>query len=70
MIPYELAYKLYRTISNQGKNPKVHMLSIPFPRFIPTGGMLSHLVIAFLGQILMSLEENPEDMRLRYIPVK
>jgi len=46
------------------------MLSIPFPSFIPTGGMMSHLVIAFLGQILLSFEENPEDMQRRYKTVK
>ena len=63
MMPYEHAYSLYRTISNQGKNPLVRMLSIPFPGFIPTGGMMSHLVIAFLIQIYMALKENPEDMR-------
>ena len=70
MMPYEQAYKLYRTISNQGENHNVHMLSVPFPNFIPTGGMLSHLVIAFLEHVLMSLEENPEDMRMRYRSVK
>lgn len=70
MIPYEQAYQLYRTISNQGKNPYVHMLSVPFPSFISTGATLSHLVIAFLGQVLMSLEENPEDMRMRYKTVR
>lgn len=63
MMPYDMAYKLYRTVSNQGKNPNVHMLSFPLPGFIPTGGMMSHLVIAFLVQICMALEENPEDMR-------
>ncbi|MBR3989871.1 MAG: hypothetical protein IKI85_04935, partial [Bacteroidales bacterium] len=69
-IPYEKAYELYRDISDEGKNPNVHMLSIPFPSFIPTGGMMSHLVIAFLGQILLSFEENPEDMQRRYKTVK
>lgn len=63
MMPYDMAYKLYRTVSNQGKNPNVHMLSFPLPGFIPTGGMMSHLVIAFLVQICMALGENPEDMR-------
>ena len=63
MMPYDMAYKLYRTVSNQGKNPNVHMLSFPLPGFIPTGGMMSHLVIAFLIQIYMALKENPEDMR-------
>jgi hypothetical protein len=70
MIPYELAYQLYRTVSDEGKNPNVHMLSIPFPSFFPTGGMKSHLIISFLGQVLLSFEENPEDMRLRYKSVK
>ena len=70
IIPYEEAYRLYRTLSDEGKNPNVHMLSIPFPSFIPTGGMMSHLVIAFLGQILLSFEENPEDMQRRYKTVR
>ncbi len=70
IIPYEEAYRLYRTLSDEGKNRNVHMLSIPFPSFIPTGGMMSHLVIAFLGQILLSFEENPEDMQRRYKTVR
>ena len=32
--------------------------------------MMLHLVIAFLGQIQLSFEENPEDMRLRYKSVR
>ena len=70
IIPYDEAYRLYHAISDEGKNPNVHMLSIPFPSFLPTGGMMLHLVIAFLGQIQLSFEENPEDMRLRYKSVR
>lgn len=70
MMPYEMAYKLYRTVSDQGKNPNVHMLSIPFSRFIPTGGNLKHMVIAFLIQVLIAFKEKPEDMRRLYKSVK
>lgn len=64
MVSYELTYNLYRTLSSEGKNSNVHMMSVPFPRFIPTGGMNKHLVIAFLVQVYMAFVQNPEDMRL------
>ena len=70
MIPYEMAYKLYRTLSDQGKNPHVHMYDVPFPGFIPTGGMLTHVIIAFLEQILIALKENPEDLTRLFKKVK
>lgn len=62
MIPYEIAYNVYSTISGQGKNADVHMMSVPFPRFIPTGGLNAHLVTAFLMQVYMSLVQHPKDM--------
>ena len=70
MIPFELAYNLYRTLSNEGQNPLVHMLSVPAMRFIPNGGLKPHFIIAFVGQIIMTFAENPEDMRKVYKSVK
>ena len=70
MIPFEKAYNLYRTISNQGRNPLVHMLSVPSMRFIPNGGMKPHFIIAFVGQIIMAFVEKPKDMRRLYKSVK
>ena len=70
MIPFEKSYNLYRTLSNQGKNSKVHMLSVPNPGFLPDTGMSPHYIISFMAQIFMAFEENPEDMRLRYKSVR
>ena len=70
MIPYEEAYKLYLNLSNQGKNSNVHMLSVPSFSFIPASGLNPHLIVSFVGQLLTALEENPEDMRMRYKSVK
>ena len=63
MMPYAQAYNLYRMVSGQGTNPNVHMLNVPLPGFIPTCGMLTHLIIAFLLQMAIAFKENPEDMR-------
>lgn len=70
MMPYEMVYDLYRTISNNGQNPLVHMLSVPSMRLLPSGGLNPHFIIAFVGQILMAFVENPEDMRKLYKSVK
>jgi len=70
MLPYKLAYELYRIVSDRGKNPNVHMLAIPLPSFIPTGGMLNHLIIAVLIQFYIVFLENPEDTRRLYKSVK
>ena len=70
MIPYELAYDLYRTLSRQGQNPLVHMLAVPSMRFIPSGGMKPHFIVAFVGQLIMSFCEDPQDMRHPYKSVK
>ena len=70
MIPYELAYDLYRTLSNEGQNPLVHLLQVPSMRFLPNGGMKPHFIIAFMGQIIMAFVEDPEDMRRLYKSVK
>jgi len=70
MIPYELAYKMYHAISNQGENRKVHMLAVPLPNFIPRGDMSPHLVVAFLGQVFMALAEEPSDLKRLYQSVK
>lgn len=66
MMPYEMVCDLYRTLSNDGLNPLVHMLAVPSMRLLPHGGMNPHFIIAFVGQILMALVENPEDMRRIY----
>ncbi len=70
MIPYAEAYKLYRTISRDGRNPLVHMLDVPSMRFIPSGGLKPHFIIAFVGLLLMALCENPEDMCRLYKSVQ
>ena len=70
MIPFELAYDLYRTLSRQGQNPLVHILAVPAMRFIPNGGMKPHFIIAFVGQLIMAFFENPEDMRRPYKTVR
>jgi hypothetical protein len=70
MVPYEAAHNLYRTISNDGRNPLVHMLAVPAMRFIPNGGMRPHFIIAFVGLLIMALYENPEDMRRPYKSVQ
>ena len=70
MVPYEAAHNLYRTISNDGRNPLVHMLAVPAMRFIPNGGMRPHFIIAFVGLLIMTLYENPEDMRRPYKSVQ
>ena len=70
MMPYEFAYRQYRTISNNGKNPNVHMLSVPSMRFVPRGGMNLHFIIAFMGLIIMSFVENPEGMQRYFKPVQ
>lgn len=62
MIPYEVAHNLYLTISSQGQNSKVHMMSVPFPRIMPTCGMNPHLVISFLVQVYMAFAKEPADM--------
>ena len=66
MIPFELAHNLYNLISNGGQNPLVHMLAVPAMRFLPNGGMKPHFIVAFMGQVIMSFVENPEDMRRLY----
>lgn len=70
MIPYEEAYRFYLIASQQKQNPLVHMLAIPSMRLIPKGGLKPHFVVAFVGQLLMALAENPEDMRRLYKSVK
>jgi len=70
MIPYEEAYNLYLTLSRQGQNPLVHMLAVPSMRFIPSGGLKPHFIIAFVGQLIMAFFENPEDMRRVYKSVR
>ena len=62
MIPFEMVYDLYRTISNEGRNARVHMLSVPSWRFLPRGGMNPHFIIAFVEQVIMAFVQNPEDM--------
>jgi len=66
MMPYTMVCDLYRTLSNDGQNSLVHMLSVPSMRLLPHGGMKPHFIIAFVGQLLMALVENPEDMRNFY----
>ena len=70
MIPFEMAYSLYRRISNNGQNPMVHMLSVPSMHYVPRGGMNPHFVLAFMGQIMMAFAENPEGMQRLYKTVK
>lgn len=70
MIPFDGVYNLYRALSNQGKNSKVHMLSVPNPSYLPNTGMPPHYIISFMAQVFMAFEENPEDMRMRYKSVK
>lgn len=70
MMPFEMVYDLYRSLSNEGRNPLVHMLSVPAMRLLPHGGLNPHFIIAFVGQILMALVENPGDMRKFYKSVK
>ena len=64
MIPYKEAYRLYLRISNDGKDPSVHMKDVPSVRFIPAGGLNPHFIIAFFIQLYIAFSENPEDMRL------
>jgi hypothetical protein len=40
-----------------------HMLAFSSMRLVPHGGMNPHFIIAFMGLLLMSFVENPEDMR-------
>jgi len=70
MIPYRLAYNLYNTISDGGRNPLVHMLAVPAMRFLPTGDLKPHFIVAFMGQVIMSFVENPENMRRLYKSVR
>lgn len=63
MLPYKYAYDQYRAIGNQGQNPLAHMLAFPSMRLVPHGGMNPHFIIAFMGLLLMSFVENPEDMK-------
>ena len=70
MMPYQVAYNQYLTISNQGQNPNVHMLSVPSMRLVPNGGMNQHFIIAFMGQLIMALVENPEDLQRYFKPVR
>ena len=70
MIPYELAYNLYRTLSNEGQNTKVHMMNVSSLGDFPTGGLNTHFVISFMVQIHMACMRDPSDMLLIYNPVK
>lgn len=70
MMPFEMVYDLYRTLSNEGQNERVHMLSVPSMRLLPNGGMNPHFIVAFIGLIIMAFVENPEDMRKFYKCVK
>ncbi len=70
MMPFEMVYDLYRMLSRDGQNPNVHMLSVPSMRLLPHGGLNPHFIVAFMGQIIMALVENPEDMRTFYKSVK
>ncbi len=63
MLPYIHAYDQYRAIGNHGQNQLVHMLAFPAMRLVPHGSMNPHFIIAFMGLLLMSFVENPEDMR-------
>jgi hypothetical protein len=65
MIPYEMVHNLYNTI----KNKNVHLMSVPYPKLIPGGGMHKHLVVAFMVQVYMALVENPEDLYQAFTPV-
>ena len=38
------------------------MMSVPFPRIMPTCGMNPHLVISFLVQVYMAFAKEPADM--------
>jgi hypothetical protein len=40
-----------------------HMLAFPSMRLVPRGGMNPRFIIAFMGLLLMSFVENPEDMK-------
>lgn len=70
MMPFEMVYDLYRSVSNDGQNPLVHMLSVPAMRLLPHGGLNPHFIIAFVGQILMAFVENPEDLLWIYKTVR
>lgn len=70
MMPFEMVYDLYRTVSHDGQNPRVHMLSVPAMRLLPHGGLNPHFIVAFVGQIIMAFVENPEDMQKIYKSVK
>ena len=70
MIPFEMVYDLYRTISNEGRNARVHMLSVPSVRFLLRGGMNPHFVTAFVGLVIMAFVQNPEDMCKLYKSVQ
>ena len=71
MIPYYIAHNVYQTLSNQGKNRNVHMLSVPAFKIIPRKGMSPHLIIAFMVQVNMAFAgENPSDMTRLYLPVR
>lgn len=71
MIPYYTAHNQYLTLSDQGKNRNVHMLSVPAFKMIPRKGMSPHLVIAFMVQVNMAFAgEDPSDMTRLYRPVR
>ena len=70
MMPFEMVYDLYRTLGDEGKNPLVHMYSVPAMRLLPHGGLNPHFIVAFVGQLLMACVENPEDMKRFYKIVK
>ena len=70
ILPYRMAHKLYLTISDQGKNPNVHMMSVPFSSAMIIDGMSPHFVMAFMVQVYMALSENPTDMYQLYKPTR
>lgn len=66
LFPFEVVYPLYRTLSGQGRNAGVRMLSVPSFGNLPTGGLDSHYIIATLIQIEMACAEDPADMMQLY----
>lgn len=68
LSPYRFAERYARLLSENGNNPNVRLLEVPYID-IDAEGLDPHFLISFLLQINMACVKEPEDLMTVYRPV-
>ena len=68
LSPYRFAERYARLLSENGNNPNVRLLEVPYID-IDAEGLDPHFLISFLMQINMACVKEPEDLMTVYRPV-